>query len=228
MPSPLSGLLRCGVCNSRMVLDIGTRGHRNFQGAAHKTRSSAICPNAKRVSEHKVLSAFIETVKQSLAHPQFRERFDATFKRLFAEAVRPNTGESEAERRLRAQEAKVAKLAPAVDDYADIESLVSRLRAEEATLRDLRRGRLPPPRPTGGAALPHSRPAFDPVGRRRGHATGQPAGGTGGARGTVRPGGAHPTRGGVDDGDGDARRGGGRPERTRPGHSCERSGRDVA
>lgn len=157
-PSPLSGLLRCGVCNSRMVLDIGTRGHRNFQCAANKTKGSAICPNAKRVSEHKVLSAFIETVKESLAHPQFRERFEATFKRLFAEAVRPSTGESEGERRLRAQEAKVAKLAAAVDDYADIESLVSRLRAEEATLRDLRQRaatapaprRVAPPYPTPG------------------------------------------------------------------------------
>ena len=159
VPSPLSGLLRCGSCNSRLTLDIGTGGYRNFQCAANKTKGAAICPNAKRVSEQKVLSAFVATVKEGLAHPQFRAQFDATFKRLWAEAARPAAGESETERQLRAQEARVGRLAAVVAENADIEALLRQLRTEEAKLRDLReraaaeakpRQAAPPPYPTAG------------------------------------------------------------------------------
>jgi len=156
-PSPLSGLVRCGVCGSRMTLDIGTRDYRNFQCAANKTKGSAICPSAKRVSEQKVLGALVETVKGSLAHPQFRERFEATLKRLWAEAMRPAATETETDRQLRAQEARVNRLAALAADNPDIESLLGQLRAEETKMRALRQRAAASPAPRR-AAPPYPTP----------------------------------------------------------------------
>lgn len=101
--SALSGMLRCGTCGSRMsiygVVRKAGRAYRNFACSANREKGPEICPNGLQISEGKALGALVATVKGSLAHPKFRERFEATFRRLFLAAqTQEQTGEADCPR----------------------------------------------------------------------------------------------------------------------------------
>jgi site-specific DNA recombinase len=90
--SAVSGILRCGVCGSRMsIVGQVTKGgqvYRSLGCSAHFSKGPDVCKNGLRISEMKAIAALLETVRQSLAHPRFRERFAETFQRLWAAAER--------------------------------------------------------------------------------------------------------------------------------------------
>jgi site-specific DNA recombinase len=90
--SAVSGILRCGVCGSRMsIVGQVTKGgqvYRSLGCSAHFSKGPDVCKNGLRISEMKAIAALLETVRQSLAHLRFRERFAETFQRLWAAAER--------------------------------------------------------------------------------------------------------------------------------------------
>lgn len=144
--SAVSGILRCGVCGSRMsIVGQATKAgvtYRSLGCAAHHSKGPEVCPNGLRISERKAIAAILETVRQSLQHPRLRERFEVTFRRLWAaaqessdSAVAAETGAAE----LRALEAKRARLVAVIEDGAgDVQALLDRLRALESQARELR------------------------------------------------------------------------------------------
>ncbi len=152
--SAVSGLLRCGVCGAGMTISgqVKKAGvtYRTLACSAHLSKGAEVCPNDLRISERKATAALLETVRQSLT-PAFRERFAATFRRLWAAAEAaesaPAPGGGDATE-LRALEAKRDRLVALVEDgHGDVQALLDRLRALEGELRAARaRAVAAPPR----------------------------------------------------------------------------------
>lgn len=87
---------------------------------------------------NKALAALVATVRESLEHPGFQERVEATFQKLWAEHERDASRSDEGERLSReigAVEAKIARLMRLVEDgNGDVEALI----ASETQARELR------------------------------------------------------------------------------------------
>jgi site-specific DNA recombinase len=147
--SPISGLLRCGACGGRMsIVGQAKKGdaiYRNFGCSANRAKGPEVCPNGLSISEKKALAALSSTIRLSLAHPRFRERFEATFRRLWREAQAEHDASDEGsaiEAEVRATQGKLERLMrPVEDGHGDVESILDRIRALEATVRELRQKR---------------------------------------------------------------------------------------
>jgi site-specific DNA recombinase len=144
--SPLSGLLRCGSCGAHMSIVGATKKkseiYRMFGCGANRSKGSEICANSVAVSEKKLLSALVATVRASLDRPAFRERFEETFRRLWAMSTAHGASSREAEgvaSEIRSREAKLQRLLALVEDgHGDVDVILTRIRELEANVRELR------------------------------------------------------------------------------------------
>ncbi|HEX9050587.1 MAG TPA: recombinase zinc beta ribbon domain-containing protein, partial [Anaeromyxobacter sp.] len=161
-PSPLSGLIVCGVCGNNMSFYGSSGGgsqsgsYRNIKCAANHTKGPEICRNGVSISESKLTTALAAIMRDLAADDHLFARFEQAFNRLRAEDARarssPGAEPAALDAEIRKQEAKVARLADLASSNKDIESLLRVLRTEEGKLRDLRTRRAAlalPARPAG-------------------------------------------------------------------------------
>jgi hypothetical protein len=127
--------------------------YRAFACSANRSKGDEVCPNRVQISERKAIAALVATVRWSLAHPRFRERFEATFRRVWAAAEEPALPAQDDG--VRALEAKLARLVALVEDaHGDVAALTRRMRELEAQIRDARAHRAAAARPRPARALP--------------------------------------------------------------------------
>lgn len=157
-PSPLSQLLVCGKCRSRMSIAGGSKkGSRRWKCSANHSKGDEICGNRQTTSDAKLMTALAETLKQSLTEPRFYKRLVESVRALWPVVVGgrcAGPGPDLAAEEVRRQEARVDRLAMLVAGNADIDALLRRLRAEEATLKDLRVRQSAPSAPASRRAAP--------------------------------------------------------------------------
>jgi site-specific DNA recombinase len=147
-PSALSDLLECGVCGNNMSFVGSSKGgsgsglYRNIKCSANHSKGPEICPNGTTISEGKMVAALAALMRSLAEDERLFARFEQTFNNLRAEhnraASAPDPGTAGLAAEIRKQEAKVERLAELVATNQDIEALLTKLRAAEGQLRDLR------------------------------------------------------------------------------------------
>lgn len=162
-PSPLSGLLWCGVCGSRMTVTGGGKGglYRNFKCAANHVKGVEVCANGAGIAEGKTLggvSSLLSSALELLEHRGAFLRFTATFRRLLSERTRavaaPPAELAAVEADIKRESAAVEKLMDALVDAGKSEALLRRLTEVEARLKTLKSRREGMQAPVAASKVP--------------------------------------------------------------------------
>jgi site-specific DNA recombinase len=162
-PSPLSGLLWCGCCGSRMTVAGGGKGglYRNFKCAANHVKGAEVCGNSTGIAEVKTLAGISSLLSSGLAlldQRQAFQRFTSTFRRLLSERTRatatPPTELSAVEADIKRESAAVGRLLDALVDAGKSEALLQRLRETEARLETLKARREGMQAPVAASKVP--------------------------------------------------------------------------
>jgi site-specific DNA recombinase len=158
--SLLTGLLRCGVCGGSIV--IVSRRHKNgasyanFGCTVNRSRGKSICANSRTASERKVIEKVIQALRAQLTTPGLVERFQASFRKQFAEL---NGGGARKvtkalERDLQDAESRVRNVTVGLAKIGFSDALAAQLKAEEARLSDAKAA-LARATQTRASVLPH-------------------------------------------------------------------------
>lgn len=169
VPHLLSGMLRCGRCNSHLSIisakmKNGVR-YANYGCSAYHTKGKTICANGLCVSERKVTTAVIDTIRGMLADATAIKRFVDRCTARLAESEKQPSPIEELDREIAAAERVARNLADAVGQAGWSQTLGERLREQEARLSQLRARRLtleaqaarPAPLPRPEALTAHPR-----------------------------------------------------------------------
>lgn len=136
-----SGLLRCGTCNGSMSV-VGQRTkagvrYATFGCSAHNTRGAAICDNGLTISERRITTALIESMRELFTAPDVVRRMTASIASKIEGLSKPSKAKpttatiAEVEQRIR-------NLTEALASAPTSAALVEKLCAEERRLADLK------------------------------------------------------------------------------------------
>jgi site-specific DNA recombinase len=139
----LSGLLRCGTCGSSftIVSRSGKNGQRwsNYGCSARNSKGETACSNRQTVSELRANRAVLSAIMEFVRSPSFAEWVqDAMRTAEESEAESDDGGLRRLEAAVRAQEARVEKVASTLLDVGASDFLKGKLRQEEEKLREAR------------------------------------------------------------------------------------------
>lgn len=156
-PYLISGLLRCGVCGGSMTV-VGARvkagvRYTTFGCTAHYSRGDAVCANNRTISERKVTTAIVDSLKEILTGPEFLDRFTQTFERRVRELQRPEPDSLDLERKVREAETRIRNVTEALAKLGYSDALAEQLQVEEARLGALKENRAAKKK-VSSAALP--------------------------------------------------------------------------
>jgi len=166
--SPLSGLLWCGVCGSRMAAAGNGKGglYRNFKCAANHVKGREVCSNSVSIAEGKTLvavSVVLSTTLDLLENDGAFQRFTATFRRLLSARTRatatPPAELSDVEARIRQESARVENAVEALLASPRSDALSRALNEAEARLKALEEKRDGMQRPVAASKVPMPSPA---------------------------------------------------------------------
>ena len=139
--SLLSGLLRCGQCGGSFVVvsrrykrTEGT-GYANLGCSVHRSRGSAICPNARTISQRKVTGAVAEALRRQLTTPGLVARFVESFTKHFHELNRVDGTEVRTlEQQIDRANGRIRNVTTAMAAAGHSEALLAQLKEEETSL----------------------------------------------------------------------------------------------
>lgn len=139
----LSGFLRCGTCGSAMSIVATTpRGsvtYARYGCSANHGKGAAACPNNRMVSERRLDAMVLGGLEAYVQSPEFQGWLDEAIAAADRARTRQSpSAETELEAGVRAQQAKVERVAAAIVEVGISETLRAVLVREEARLRELR------------------------------------------------------------------------------------------
>jgi DNA invertase Pin-like site-specific DNA recombinase len=137
----LSGLLRCGCCDSKMQV-YGGKGESRTYACSARRRGTEFCANALTVSKAKVERTIFGGIREELSRPEIVERMTRRLAQRLRDLVPNNDAEAaELERALRKAEAGIANLLALVEqgEATPSPATAERVAQREAEANDLRR-----------------------------------------------------------------------------------------
>ncbi len=143
MDHMLSGLLRCGTCGSTLTIvsRSGKGGQRwsNYGCAARHAKGATACSNRRTVSELRMNRAVLGALMEFVRSSDFTAWVEEAIHAAEEARTRPaDDGLRKLETAVRAQEARVEKVASTLLEVGASEFLKAKLRQEEEKLRDCR------------------------------------------------------------------------------------------
>jgi DNA invertase Pin-like site-specific DNA recombinase len=145
-PYLLSGILKCGVCGSSMVIYGGKQNenngkvYRGYQCPSRKRRGSSTCTNTLTISQGKIESAVVDEVKKKLLSPDNIAFYEAQFRKVFDKARKDSGADARAkeiERQIVDTRKAIKNLLSFLKTNGGSESVARELAEAEAKEREL-------------------------------------------------------------------------------------------
>jgi site-specific DNA recombinase len=139
----LSGLLRCGVCGGLFSITISRyekvgRSWASFGCSTRHGKGRSACSNSRTISEAVIDGELLQVVLEAVRSPKFEAWVAAGMALEERAQVKPDDPTKKLEAAVRAQAARVEKVAEAIATIGCSETLARKLREEEAKLRQAR------------------------------------------------------------------------------------------
>jgi DNA invertase Pin-like site-specific DNA recombinase len=139
-----SGLLRCGVCGSKMsVISQKTKNgvrYARFGCSAHDSRGDAICDNALGISEMTITKALVESLRELFADPAVVRRLTLSIASKVAKLSKP-TSSKPSDASIAEIEARIRNVTALLANRPDSPGLLAQLDDEERRLSELKAAR---------------------------------------------------------------------------------------